>query len=209
MKTINPSLTSSLFVHFGILLGTGLFTIANGITIPVTLAQDTGNLQAQNADSSQKIQLMFVQTAENIKIDPTTKTLRLINLNPQTLYFADRPQRVAGHITLPAYMDEWTAQAGANNFANDPPNATLSIYEGGKKENSLVVVEISNPVIQGKDLIYTYKLIDGTMPKEGGTTALFIDWIGAGGGVGPGFHGVGAGTRGVGLYGGYGGPLRP
>jgi hypothetical protein len=38
--------------------------------------------------------------------------------------------------------------------------------------------------------------------------ALFIDWIGVGGGVGPGFHGVGAGTRGVGLYGGYGGPRR-
>ena len=32
--------------------------------------------------------------------------------------------------------------------------------------------------------------------------------IGVGGGVGPGFYGVGAGTRGVGLYGGYGGPLR-
>ena len=30
------------------------------------------------------------------------------------------------------------------------------------------------------------------MPKAGGATALFIDWIGVGGGVGPGFHGVGA-----------------
>lgn len=48
------------------------------------------------------------------------------------------------------------------------------------------------------------------MLKKGGATALFIDWIGAGGGVGPGFHGVGAGTgtRGVGLTGGYGSPAR-
>lgn len=46
------------------------------------------------------------------------------------------------------------------------------------------------------------------MPKAGGQNALFIDWVGAGGGVGPGFHGVGAGTRGVGLTGGYGGPAR-
>ena len=37
------------------------------------------------------------------------------------------------------------------------------------------------------------------MPRGGGATALFIDWIGVGGGVGPGFHGVGAGARGVGL----------
>jgi hypothetical protein len=151
---------------------------------------------------------MFVQTAEDLKVDPDKKALRLVNVTPQTLYFADRPQRIAGHITLPAYMDEWTAQAGSDNFA-DPPNATLSVYEGGKQENSLVVVEISNPVIEGKDLVYIYKLINGTMPKKGGATALFIDWIGVGGGVGPGFHGVGAGTRGVGLYGGYGGPLRP
>jgi hypothetical protein len=38
------------------------------------------------------------------------------------------------------------------------------------------------------------------MPKAGGATALFIDWIGVGSGVGPGFHGVGAGARGVGVF---------
>jgi hypothetical protein len=191
----------------GLLLTTALLTIAGWGVPSVSLSQDTSS--PPTASSQEKIQLMFVQTAEDLKVDPAKKTLRLVNVNPQTLYFADRPQRVAGHITMPAYMDEWTAQAGADNFAKDPPNATLSVYEGGKQENSLVVVEISNPVIEGKDLIYTYKLINGTMPKEGGATALFIDWIGVGGGVGPGFHGVGAGTRGVGLYGGYGGPLRP
>jgi len=31
-------------------------------------------------------------------------------------------------------------------------------------------------------------------------TALFIDWIGASGGVGRGFHGVGVGYRGRGVY---------
>jgi hypothetical protein len=60
------------------------------------------------------------------------------------------------------------------------------------------VVEISHPVIEGNDLIYHYKLIEGTMPKAGGATALFIDWIDVGGGVGAGFHGVGAGARRVG-----------
>jgi hypothetical protein len=78
----------------------------------------------------------------------------------------------------------------------------------GKAENTLTVVEISHPVIDGNDLVYNYKLIEGMMPKAGGATALFIDWIGVGGGAGPGFHGVGAGTRGAGLYGGYGGPAR-
>ena len=96
-------------------------------------------------------------------------------------------------------MDEWQAGEGPDNFADDPPNATLSVYESGSTENTLTVVEISHPVIDGKDLFYQYKLIAGTVPKAGGATALFIDWIGVGGGVGPGFHGVGVGARGIGF----------
>ena len=72
---------------------------------------------------------MFVQTADDFKADG--KTLRLINVGQQTLYFSDRPVRVAGHLTMPAYMDEWKAGEGPDNFSSDPPNATLSVYEPG------------------------------------------------------------------------------
>lgn len=92
---------------------------------------------------------------------------------------------------MPAYMDECE---GPGNFASDPPNPTLSAYEPGQNENKQAVIEISHPVIDGKDLVYNYKLIEGTIPKAGGATALFIDWIGVGGDV----HGVGVGARGVG-----------
>jgi hypothetical protein len=152
--------------------------------------------ERKKADES-KIQLMFVQTAEDLKADGNT--LRLVDVGQQTLYFSDRPVRIAGHLTMPAYLDEWKAGEGPDNFGSDPPNATLSVYESGRHENTLAVIKISHPVINGKDLVYNYKLIEGTMPKAGGATALFIDWIGVGGGVGPGFHGVGAGARGVGL----------
>ena len=60
------------------------------------------------------------------------------------------------------------------------------------------MVKISEPKLDGKDLVYRYTLIEGQMPKSGAETSLFIDWIGVGGGVGPGFHGVGVGRRGVG-----------
>ena len=166
----------------------------------------TASPQAQA--SPQKPEFMFVQIAEDLKVNPAEKTLRLVDVNRQTLYFADRPQRIAGNLAMSDYMNEWKASEGPNNFTSDPPNATLSVYEPGRKDNTLVVVEISRPVIDGKDLVYSYKMIEGEMPKAGGQTALFIDWIGVGGGVGPGFHGVGAGTRGVGLTGGYGGPAR-
>ena len=157
----------------------------------------TSKAEDEKKTDQSKVQLMFVQTADDFKADG--KTLRLTNVGQQTLYFSDRPVRVAGHLTMPAYMDEWKAGEGPDNFSADPPNATLSVYESGSHENKMAVVEISHPVIEGKDLVYNYKLIEGTMPKAGGATALFIDWIGPGGGVGPGFHGVGAGARGVGL----------
>ena len=150
--------------------------------------------------SSQTPQLMFVQSADDLKADPATSTFRLVKVNQQTLYFSDRPVRIAGHIKMADYLKEWTAKAGKDNFGVDPPNATLSIYEPGQPENTLVVVKITNPVVDGGDLIYSYKIIDGKMPANGGATSLFIDWIGVGGGVGRGFHGVGAGARGPGRF---------
>jgi hypothetical protein len=143
-------------------------------------------------------QLMFVQSADDFKADAAKSTFRLVKVNQQTMYFSDRPKRIVGHIKMADYLKEWTAKAGKDNFGADPPNATLSVYEPGKPENTLVVVKLTNPVVDGADLIYSYKVLNGTLPASGGPTALFIDWIGVGGGVGPGFHGVGVGRRGVG-----------
>jgi len=148
--------------------------------------------------SSETPQLMFVQSAEDLKVDPAKSTFRLVKVNQQTLYFSDRPQRIAGHLKMADYLKEWTAKAGKDNFGANPPNATLSVYEPGQADNTIVVVEITNPVVEGADLVYRYKVINGKMPAKGGATALFIDWIGVGGGVGFGFHGVGVGRRGFG-----------
>jgi len=163
----------------------------------VAAVAQSSALLAPVAAAESKVQLMFVQSSESLKADD--KTLRLVNASPQTIYFTDRPVRMAGHITMSDYMKEWTAAAGPNNFSKDPPNATLSVYEPGKENNVLTVVEISQPVIEGRDLVYRYKVIEGKVPAMGGVTSLFIDWIGPGGGVGAGFHGVGAGRRGVGV----------
>jgi hypothetical protein len=160
-----------------------------------SLAALAGMLPSRAAAADTKMQLMFVQSAQGLKADDMT--LRLVNVSPQTIWFSDRPVRQAGHLPMPAYLAEWTAAAGPNNFSKDPPNATLSVYQPGKNENTLTVVEISEPRLDGKDLVYRCTLVEGQMPKSGGATSLFIDWIGVGGGVGPGFHGVGAGRRGV------------
>jgi len=153
--------------------------------------------------TSDGLQLMFVQSADDLKVDPATSTFRLVKVNQQTLYFSDRPQRVAGHLKMADYLQTW--KEGRDNFGADPPNATLSVYEPGQPEQTRVVVTIMKPVVDGADLVYSYKVLDGKMPASGGATTLFIDWFGPGGGVGAGYHGVGVGARGPGV-GGVGGP---
>ena len=156
---------------------------------------------SKTSATASKAQLMFVQSAEDVAVDPATKTLRLVKVNQQTLYFSDRPVRLAGHYAMADYLDTW--RQGKDDFNQDPPNATLSVYEPNRKEQVMVVIKISHPVVDGADLLYTYKVIEGAMPVSGGATALFIDWVAARPGVGRGgVGGVGGpgvgGPRGVG-----------
>lgn len=155
---------------------------------------------AAGADSEEKPKpmFMFVQVGEDLKVDTKAKTFSLVGVSPHTIYFADRPERIVGHIRMEDYFKEWTSKAGADNFGKDPPNAALSIYEPGQPNNTLTIVEIRNPKIEGSNLIYSFNLLEGELPANGGPSALFIDWIGPGGGVGVGFHGVGVGRRGPG-----------
>ena len=160
------------------------------------LAGCAGSRSAGADAGGSQAQLMFVQTAEDLRVDAARSTLRLVKVNAQTLYFSDRPQRIAGNLKMADYLKTW--KEGRDSFNADPPNATLSVYEPGRADPTLVVVTLMKPVVDGADLLYAYKLVEGRMPANGGATSVFIDWYGVGGGVGPGFHGVGVGRRGVG-----------
>jgi hypothetical protein len=142
---------------------------------------------------------MFVQTAEDLKVDSAAKTFRLVNVSQQTIYFSDRPYRMAGHLKMADYLKEWTSADGKDNLGAVNPNATISVYEPGQPDNSVAIVEISKPKVEGKDLVYSYKIIEGKLPGGGGATCLFIDRVGVGGGVGAGYHGAGVGRRGPGV----------
>jgi len=43
---------------------------------------------------------------------------------------------------------------------------------------ALTVVVLRNPRMQGNDLIYDIKLVEGTLPKAGNAAVLFIDVLG-------------------------------
>jgi hypothetical protein len=167
------------------------------IAVAVGVLAGCADMHPAGADAGKaQAQLMFVQSADDVRVDPATSTLRLVRVNQQTLYFSDRPQRITGSLRMADYLKTW--HEGRDNFGADPPNATLSVYEQELVEPTLVVVTIMKPVVAGADLVYSYKVLEGKMPTDGGAATLFIDWYGVGGGVGPGFHGVGVGARGVG-----------
>ena len=111
------------------------------------------------------VQLLFVQNAKAVVFDKGTLTLK--GVSPMTLFFSDRPVRIAGHFhTKDEFVPLW--DEGKDSFLKDPPNATVSIYEKGKEQLVDVVVKLSKPRLKGEDLTYDIKVIEGKVPKKGG-----------------------------------------
>jgi hypothetical protein len=125
----------------------------------------------QDLDS---IEALFVQSAHGLTTSNGSVTLH--GLAHQTLFFADRPQRVVGHLTTRKFVDEWGD--GEDSFEQDPPNAVVSFLEDGDAVPEEVTMTISDPQLDGDTLTYKVNVLDGTLPANAGPCSLFIDPIG-------------------------------
>ena len=126
---------------------------------------------------AQKVQLLFVQNSAGVTIDAAKGVFTLKNVSPSTLFFTDRPVRMAGHYhTREEFLKLWNE--GPDSLAKNPPNATLSIVEPGQADLQNAVVVLRNPRMNGNDLSYDFKLIEGVLPKAGNASVLFIDILG-------------------------------
>ena len=132
--------------------------------------------QTTRAGDQQIPQLLFVQNSTSIVVDKAGRTLTLKGLSPTTLYFSDRPVRLAGHYRTDEYLKFW--KQGPDSFLKDPPNATLSVFQKGTDDLVDVVVTLRNPRVAGNDLSYDVTVINGKLPNGGGPATLFIDIIG-------------------------------
>lgn len=117
---------------------------------------------------------LFVQTASAMTFDKASSRLTLEGIGATTLFFSDRPERIAGNMDTAAFVPFWSK--GKDSFLSDPPNADLSILEGSKLQQVVAVLE--NPELNGNDLTYTVKLVGGEMPEKGSDVSVFIDIIG-------------------------------
>ena len=135
-------------------------------------AQDCTSDEGQSDDGL--VDLLFVQEAEGVKFE--NERLTMVGLNPKTMFFSDRPDDIAGFMGYDEFVS--TVSTGPDNFNEDPPNATLIVFNGGNLVAS--VLELSEkPSLENGDLVFPQvKLIEGEPPVTGTTAVLFIDSIG-------------------------------
>jgi hypothetical protein len=155
-----------------------LMNLVTTVSLALGLARSMRPAMAVEAPAAVPVmaQLLFVQNAQGVELAADGRTLTLKGLSPTTLFFSDRPVRIAGHYLTAEYLQFW--KAGPDSFLKDPPNATLSVFEKGKDELSDIVVTLRNPRLSGNDLSYDITVISGTLPKTSGPASLFIDIIG-------------------------------
>ena len=71
--------------------------IAALIAVPHTGLAQTPAKPATEQSVMQKINLLFVQNSTGMEYDKAKGTLRMKNVGASTLFFTDRPVRMAGH----------------------------------------------------------------------------------------------------------------
>lgn len=153
----------------------GLAAAAPVYTTLAASGTDKMPLSKETTAGGESVQYLFVQTATTITVDQDKLTLH--GINPVTLFFSDRPERITGHGATAEWVKTWSE--GEDSFASNPPNAVLSILDG-TNVNAIddIVLVLSEPELSGNELIYTIKVLDGKLPASGGASSLFIDVIG-------------------------------
>jgi hypothetical protein len=121
-----------------------------------------------------ELEEMFVQVAARSSY--ANGILTLSGVNPATLYFSDRPERVVGHLTTNQFVGQWGD--GDDSFAEDPPNAVLSFVPTDGEMPREAVVVLRDPSVSDDSVSYAIDVLDGGVPAEGGACTLFVDPLG-------------------------------
>ena len=121
-----------------------------------------------------EVAAMFVQVAQYMTAGNDRVTLH--GLSPATLFFSDRPQRLVGHVSTQRFVEEW--RQGPNSFAADPPNAVLSFVRADEERPEDATLVIAEPRLDDDRITYRTALLEGSLPAQAESCALFIDPLG-------------------------------
>ena len=102
--------------------------------------------------------------------------LVLTGVTPNSIVFADRPVRSAGHDLTTHIVEDWAE--GNDSFAKDPPNATVSAFTKDGSGVRDAVVVLKSPKLDGDKLTFDVDVLEGELTGADGAAAVFIDIIG-------------------------------
>lgn len=102
--------------------------------------------------------------------------LVLSGVSPNSIMFADRPVRAAGHVLTAHLLEEWAE--GSDSFAKDPPNATVSVLSKDGSSVLDAVVTLKTPKLEGETLTFDVDVLEGSLDGGDGPASTFIDIIG-------------------------------
>jgi hypothetical protein len=140
---------------------------------------EAGTKTTVTSKAEQKASLLFVLRAETAVIakDNSGYTLTLQGMDNKVLYFADRPVRLAGFITMDNLMKDWAK--GANSFQDNPPNAAFvhgNLKTNDKEMAAATPLELMNPVATKNGWMFHLKYLDGAISMGTYNNAtVFID----------------------------------
>ena len=102
------------------------------------------------------------------------QTLTLAGVSPNSIVFADRPVRAAGHLLTRDLLEEWTL----GSFAKDAPNASVSVLSKDGASVRDAVVELRGPHLDGDRLTFNVRVLEGSLTGADGPASVFVDIIG-------------------------------
>jgi hypothetical protein len=144
-----------------------LSTIVGIFTVMLTLL--TGLVFAEHViDDSKESSYLFVISGTSGSLNADTLTLNGI---PNVTYFSDRPNRIAGHLSLSEFIEMW--DKGSDSFKADPPNATLSVLKKDGAKN--IVVELISVEQKSGSVVFKVAGLEGNVTESFEASSLFID----------------------------------
>jgi hypothetical protein len=142
----------------------------------------------QSIPATPQMKKIGTATSEKPKVEPALivlnsrgatlqgQTLTLTGVAPNSIIFADRPVRAAGHALTAHLIEEWAS--GDDSFGKDPPNATVSVFSKDASSVKDAVVVLKSPKIEGDKLTFNVQVLEGDLNGGDGPASVFIDIIG-------------------------------
>ena len=157
-----------------------LAIVAGLLCLPqLALAQDaiSDRQKGHRRAKTEMVPSLIVMNAQGASLQGDTLTLNGVAAN--SIVFADRPVRAAGHALTTHLLEEWTPTMMAVIASpRDPPNATVSVFNKDGSKVSDAVVVLKSPKLEGDRLTFAVQVLEGDLAGAEGPASVFIDIIG-------------------------------